>query len=244
MEAIQTAAMRDQGMGVLERVSVGPGMAVEAAIAAVVNRPGVVFAEPNWRLATAAISDDPYYTTSGRLWGMYGDDLPAASGPAGTTNAYGSQAEKAWNAGFTGSKSVVVGIVDEGFDITHPDLAANVWVNPFDPRDGVDNDGNGYIDDVNGWDFYANDNTAYDGSMDDHGTHVAGTIGGIGGNGIGVAGVTWSTTLISTKFLGPNGGTTAAAMVSATTTTPSRTTPRTTPPCRGRRLRRRRLTRR
>lgn len=101
----------------------------------------MVFAEPNWRLAAAAVSNDPNDATGGGLWGMYGDDLPSASGPAGTTNAFGSQAEKAWDAGFTGSRSVVVGI--------------------------------------------------------------------------GVAGVTWSTTLISTKFLGPTGGTTTAAIKAA-----------------------------
>ena len=212
VEAIQTAAMRAQGMGTLERIAIGRGLGVEQAIAAIARRPGVVFAEPNWKLSTTAISNDPLYTT-GQLWGMNGDDAPTASGPSGTTNQFGSQAEKAWDAGFTGSKSVAVGIVDEGIDITHPDLRANIWVNPFDAAgDGIDNDGNGYIDDVNGWDFFSNDNTVYDGSGDDHGTHVAGTIGGVGGNGAGVAGVNWNVTMISTKFLGPNGGYTSDAV--------------------------------
>jgi len=212
LEVIQTKAMAQQAMGTLERVSLGRGMTVERAIAAIARRPGVVFAEPNWKLSTAAVSNDPYYTTSNRLWGMYGDDLPSASGGAGTTNQFGSQAEKAWDAGFIGSKSVVVGIVDEGIDVNHPDLQANIWVNPYDPRDGVDNDGNGYVDDVNGWDFYSNDNTVYDGTGDDHGTHVAGTVGGVGGNGSGVAGVSWNVTMISTKFLGADGGYTSGAI--------------------------------
>jgi hypothetical protein len=109
---------------------------------------------------------------------MYGDDSPTASGPSGTTNQFGSQAEKAWDAGFTGSKSVIVGVVDEGIDINHADLKDNIWVNPFDTADdGIDNDGNGYVDDVNGWDFVNNDNTVYDGSGDDHGTTVAGRNG-------------------------------------------------------------------
>lgn len=108
---------------------------------------------------------------------------------------------------------MVVGIVDEGFDITHPDLQANVWVNPFDVAgDGIDNDGNGYVDDVHGWDFVNNDNTVYHGPDDDHGTHVAGTIGGVGGNGIGVAGMNWNVTMVSTKFLGTSGGSTSDAV--------------------------------
>jgi len=216
IEAIQTAAMRGVGSGVLERVALGRGVSVERAIAALANRPGVVFAEPNWKLSTSAASNDPYYTTSSRLWGMYGDDQPTASGPTGTTNQFGSQAEKAWDAGFTGSKSVFVGIVDEGIDVNHPDLKANIWVNPYDlPGDGIDNDGNGYVDDVNGWDFYSNDATVYDGGTGDrHGTHVAGTVGGVGGNGIGVAGVSWNVTMISTKFLGSDGGYISAAIKS------------------------------
>lgn len=213
IEAIQTAAMRSQGQGALERVSLARGLTIDRAIAALANRPGVVFAEPNWKLSTAAVSDDPYYSTSSRLWGMYGDDQPTAAGPSGTTNQFGSQAEKAWAAGLTGSRNVYVGIVDEGVDFSHPDLAANMWVNPFDaPGDGVDNDGNGYVDDIRGWDFYSNDASVYDGTADDHGTHVAGTIGGAGGNAQGVVGVNWAVTMIPTKFLGVDGGTTTAAI--------------------------------
>jgi len=143
---------------------------------------------------------------------MYSDDQPSSIGPSGTTNVYGSQAEEAWNAGYTGSDSVYVGIIDEGFEYAHPDLIDNAWTNSFDPVDGQDNDGNGYVDDVHGWDFYSNDNSVYDGTGDDHGTHVAGTIGASGGNSLGVAGVNWNVTMISTKFLGPRGGSTSGAV--------------------------------
>ncbi len=211
-ETIETVGMRARGLGALERIAIGGGMSVDQAVQAAARRPGVLFAEPNYRVTKTAVSNDPYYTTSSRLWGMYGDDSPVASGPSGTTNAFGSQAEKAWAAGYTGSNSVVVGIIDEGVDVTHPDLAGNIWVNPHDPVDGLDNDGNGYVDDVNGWDFVYGDNTVYDAGEDTHGTHVAGTIGGRGGNGVGVAGVSWNVTMISTKFLGPGGGYTSDAV--------------------------------
>ncbi len=214
VEAIETAAMRAAGSGRLERIVVPPRLGVERAIAAIARRPGVVFAEPNWKITTTAVSNDPFYTTNSRLWGMYGDDQPTATGPSGTTNQFGSQAEKAWAAGFTGSQTVYVGVLDEGIDINHPDLRANIWVNPFETvGDGIDNDRNGYVDDVHGWDFYNRDNSVYDGGTGDrHGTHVAGTIGGVGGNGIGVAGVSWNVTMIPLKFLGPNGGYTSDAI--------------------------------
>lgn len=190
--------------GPLHLLSLSGGEGLGPTIAALRASPAVLFAEPNWIYTTDATSNDPYYT-NGSLWGMYGD----ATTPA---NPYGSQAGEAWSAGYTGSKAVYVGVIDEGIFTGHADLAANVWTNPYDPVDGVDNDGNGYVDDVNGWDFDGKDRTVYDGTQDDHGTHVAGTIGAVGGNGLGVAGVNWNVTLISAKFLGRNGGTTANAV--------------------------------
>jgi subtilisin family serine protease/subtilisin-like proprotein convertase family protein len=197
--------------GVLELIQFPTSVSVESARAWFSRQPDVAFAEPDFLYSTSAVSNDPYYT-SGQLWGMYGDDTPTPVGPAGTTNAYGIAAEKAWNQGVTGSKSVFVGVIDTGIQVTHPDLVNNIWVNPYDPVDGIDNDGNGYVDDVNGWDFVNNDNSVYDSVDDDHGTHVAGTIGGKGNNGIGVAGVNWDVTIISAKFLGTNGGTSADAV--------------------------------
>ena len=154
----------------------------------------VEFAEPNYIYTKDLTSADPYYTDNS-LWGMNG--------------TFGCNASTAWGAGHTGSAGVYVGVIDEGIQFTHPDLSGQVWTNPFDPIDGLDNDGNGYVDDIHGWDFDGNDNTIYDGgtkgSLDDHGTHVSGTIGAKS-NTEGVVGVNWNVTIISTKFLGRRGG--------------------------------------
>ena len=201
---VRMAHERQDGKGDLQLVKLPPGQAIAAAVRDLERDAGVEFAEPNWIYRHELASNDTYFV-NGSLWGMYGDQ----SSPA---NAFGSQAAEAWAAGHTCSASVYVGVIDEGIMTSHPDLNANVWTNPYDPVDGVDNDGNGYVDDINGYDFAGNDATVFDGINDDHGTHVAGTIAARGGNGTGVAGVCWSVKLISAKFLGNHGGTTANAI--------------------------------
>ena len=208
VERVETGAMRDAGEEGLALLSLQSGLSVLDAVGLLRGNSAIRFAEPNWIYTHTATSNDPYYT-NGSLYGMYGD----ASAPA---NQFGSQAAEAWAAGHTGSNSVYVGVIDEGVQFDHADLAGNIWTNPFDPVDGVDNDGNGFVDDKNGWDFAGNNNTVYDGTFlglfDQHGTHVSGTIGARGGNGVGVAGVNWNVTIISAKFLGIAGGTTANAV--------------------------------
>jgi subtilisin family serine protease len=211
-ETIHTKAMQSNGMGVLERVTLNPGVDMQTAMQGLKRNPNVLYVEPNYIYRPSVVSNDTQYT-NGSLWGMYSNDSPVAVGPAGTTNQFGSQAEKAWNDNITGNSNVVIGVIDEGIQVPHPDLVDNMWLNPFEVAgDGIDNDGNGYIDDTRGWDFVANDNSVYDGTGDDHGTHVAGTIGATGGNGTGVVGVNWDVTMISLKFLGTNGGSTSNAV--------------------------------
>lgn len=195
-----------RGRGQVELLNVRGQADIVDVLAELYADDAVEFAEPNWIVQHAATSNDTYYT-NGSLWGMYGN----ASSPA---NQYGSQAAEVWaQSGGTDCSNVVVGIIDEGYMYTHADLAPNAFKNPGEiAGNGRDDDGNGYVDDVYGWDFDGNNNTVFDGTGDDHGTHVAGTIGAVGGNGTGVAGVCWSVKLMSAKFLGSRGGTTANAI--------------------------------
>jgi len=154
----------------------------------------IVSIEPDRALSTLAIPNDASF---GTLWGLNNSGRSPGVGNSDIN------APEAWET-TTGSRSVVVAVIDSGVDYTHPDLAANVWTNPREVAgDGIDNDANGFVDDVRGWDFANADADPMD--DDGHGTHVSGTIGAVGNNAIGVTGVNWRVSIMGLKFLDAEG---------------------------------------
>jgi subtilisin family serine protease len=171
-----------------------PGLSTEKALERLARNPFVQYAEPNYIVQAERLPDDPRFAeqfalqNTGQTGGVPGADIDA---PA------------AWSVGI-GSRAVVVGIIDSGIDYTHPDLAANVYVNPGEiPGNGIDDEGNGFIDDLHGWDFVNDDADPYDDNG--HGTHVGGIIGAVGDNDLGVVGVNWRVSLMALKFLRADG---------------------------------------
>ena len=155
--------------------------------------------------------NDPLF---GQQWGLYdtGQVVAGSSGPAGV----GVQAPDAW-ALETGAPSVTVAVIDTGVDISHPDLSGAIWTNPKEiPGNGIDDDHDGYVDDVHGWDFVHNDNKVFSATDgDEHGTHVAGTIAATANNGIGVAGVAPGVRIMPLKVFDSAGQATDATIIAA-----------------------------
>ena len=166
---------------------------------------GFSFVEPNFVFQIEKTPNDPFVPHEYAL-------NNTGSTPLGASKADADMdAVEAWDI-TTGSAGVVVGVVDSGVDYTHPDLAPNMWRNPFEvPGNDRDDDNNGYVDDVHGIDAAANTGNPMD--ENGHGTHVAGTIAAAGNNALGVAGVSWDSKVMALKFLTADGsGSTADAI--------------------------------
>ena len=176
----------------MERVRVRTGTTLADALREFASDPAVEYAEPNYRVRSFAVPSDPSWY---RLWGMAKINAPAA-----------------WDTS-TGSGDVVVAVIDSGIDYNHPDLKGNLWVNvaELNGKAGVDDDGNGVRDDLYGYNAVTGSGDPFD--SEGHGTHVAGTIGAVGNNGVGATGVNWNVRIMACKFLSDEeSGTTADAI--------------------------------
>ncbi len=198
------AAVRAEGAAIAEPLSLprtelvelADGTSVEDAIAAFEENPDVTYAEPNYVSQLSAIPND---TNFAQLWGL------------NQVSDKDIDAPEAWDL-TTGNSSIIVAVIDSGVAYDHPDLAANIWTND-DPAGGGDQDGNGFVDDTNGWDFVSNDNAPLD--ANEHGTHVAGTIGARGNNALGVTGVNWQASIMPLRAGNASGSLTDAAIIDA-----------------------------
>lgn len=184
-------------------VTLPAGQTVEDALPAYNAASGVVYAEPNYVVhVDQNIPNDALF---GDLWGM------SNTGQSSGTVDADIDAPEAW-ALYTGDPAVIVAVIDTGIDYAHEDLATNMWINPGEiAGNNIDDDNNGYIDDVYGINMITGSGDPLDDH--DHGTHCAGTIGAVGNNEVGVAGVSWRVRLMACKFLDSSGyGSTADAI--------------------------------
>jgi subtilisin family serine protease len=202
---------RESGLPVagMELVDPAAGVTAGEAVAALEAEPEVLYAEPDVPRVAFTVPDDPLFRF---LWGLESTGQVVA-GAGGAADA-DVDASAAWDT-TTGSDAVTVAVIDSGVAADHPDLAPNVAVNAAEAGGaaGVDDDANGFVDDVRGWDFAGGDADPAD--ADGHGTHVAGTIAARGGNGTGVAGMSWTARLLPVRALAAGGAGTASDAIRA-----------------------------
>lgn len=217
---VESVADRVEGVELEEKVD-GTNLAllsvdkeetsVKKAVADLSAQQNVVKVQPNYTYQPAALSNDPYRAYQ---WALHNTGQ-SVNGQAGLADVDMNLPE-AWTlAEQKGAQEVVVAVLDTGTDLSHPDLQDHIWTNEPEANGqaGVDDDRNGYIDDIHGWDFYHNDNTVFDAADGDtHGTHVSGTIAAGIQNGTGTAGVAPNVEIMPLKILGPNGGDTVTAI--------------------------------
>ncbi len=199
--------IRALGGNVKYRYRMIPAIAAEvseASIKAIKRNPNVKYVGPDYDVHIDQTL--PEYPLFDDLWGLHN------TGQTGGTADADIDAPEAWDIQ-TGSDQVVIAVIDTGVDYTHVDLEENMWMNPGEVPDGVDNDKNGLIDDIYGWDFYNGDGDPMDDNS--HGTHCSGTIAAGGHNFIGVTGVNWTARIMALKFLSASGsGSTSDAIAS------------------------------
>jgi subtilisin family serine protease len=181
-------------LGNLQILRVPAGAAVPTVLATLAQSGLVQYAEPDYLVRALRTPHDVHFQ-DGSLWNFHN------TGQAGGVPDADIDATEAWDT-ITDASDVIVAVIDTGVRYTHEDLAANMWVNPGEvPGNGADDDGSGYIDDVHGINTLTGTGDPNDDHFLGHGTHVAGTIGALGDNGVGVAGVAWRVQLMALKFI-------------------------------------------
>ncbi|HEY3189213.1 MAG TPA: S8 family peptidase [Solirubrobacteraceae bacterium] len=192
----------------LEVADPDPGVSVTDAVAALERSDRVLYAEPNAPRRAYRAPDDPLYRFQ---WALENTGQ-SVNGQTGSPDA-DIDGPDAWDT-TTGAADVAVAVVDTGLDLDHPDIAPNLWVDRAEaPGNAIDDDANGFVDDVHGWDFVAHDAQPLD--ENGHGTHVAGTIAARGNDGWGVSGVAWRAGLLPLRALGADGTGRVADVLSA-----------------------------
>lgn len=179
-----------------------PGMTAQQVLDQLGGDQSIEYVEPVYEIRLDAVPNDPRFP---EMWQLRN------TGQTGGTVGADIRATQAWDL-FTGDPNVKIGVIDTGVDYNHPDLAANVWTNPGEiPGNGIDDDGNGYIDDVHGYDVVNSDGDPFDDNG--HGTHCSGTIAALGNNNTGTVGINWQAKIVGIKFLNASGsGSTAGAI--------------------------------